>query len=47
MAKRRKKEDARGKDAFTPKKRNRIVSKALQAYSMHVSSADLGGIRMI
>lgn len=47
MAKRRKKEEARGKDAFTPKKRNRIVSKALQAYSMHVSSADLGGIRMI
>ena len=30
-----------------PLRRNRIVSKALQAYSQSVSSADKGGVRII
>ncbi len=47
MATRRKKEEARGKDAFTPANRNRNISKALRAYASLVSSADRGAIRMI
>ncbi len=43
---RRKEEEAKGKDAFKPN-RNRVVSKSLRAYASMVSSADLGGIRMI
>lgn len=43
---RRKEEIAKGKDAFKPN-RNRSVSKALRAYASMVSSADLGGIRII
>lgn len=42
---RRKVEEARGKAAFTPKCRNRVVSKALQAYASMVTSADKGGVR--
>lgn len=44
---RRKTELARGKDAFKPKDRNRVVSKALKAYASMVSSADKGAVRMI
>ena len=44
---RRQAELARGKDAFTPKDRNRVVSKALKAYASMVSSADKGAIRLI
>lgn len=44
---RRETELARGKDAFTPKDRNRVVSKALKAYASMVSSADKGAVRMI
>lgn len=47
LAARRKKELARDKDAFKPKDRNRVVSKALRAYASMVSSADKGAIRMI
>jgi dihydroxy-acid dehydratase len=47
LAARRKKELARGKDAFTPKDRNRVVSKALKAYASMVSSADKGAIRIV
>lgn len=47
LAARRQKELARGKDAFKPKDRNRVVSKALRAYASMVSSADMGAIRMI
>lgn len=47
LAARRKKELARGKDAFKPKDRNRVVSKALRAYASMVSSADKGAVRMI
>ena len=46
LAERRKAELARGKDAFTPHGRDRVVSKALKAYSRMVSSADKGGIRL-
>ena len=45
LAKRRAAEEARGKAAFTPKHRNRVVSKALQAYASMVTSADRGGVR--
>lgn len=47
LAARRAKELARGTDAFTPKDRNRVVSKALKAYASMVSSADKGAVRMI
>jgi dihydroxy-acid dehydratase len=47
LAARRKKELARDKDAFKPKDRNRVISKALRAYASMVSSADKGAIRMI
>lgn len=47
LLKRREAELARGKDAFKPKDRNRIVSKALRAYASMVSSADKGAVRMI
>ncbi|MEF9924035.1 MAG: dihydroxy-acid dehydratase [Muribaculaceae bacterium] len=45
LAIRRAKEEARGKDAFTPISRNRIISKALKAYASMVTSADKGGVR--
>ncbi len=45
LAARRAEEEARGKAAFTPKKRNRVISKALQAYASMVTSADKGGVR--
>ncbi len=47
LALRRQAEIARGKEAFTPKDRNRVVSKALRAYASMVSSADKGAVRMI
>ena len=47
LAVRREKEMARGKDAFTPKDRNRVVSKSLRAYASLVSSADKGAVRLI
>lgn len=47
LAARRKEQEARGKDAFTPVARNRQVSKALKAYAAMVSSADKGGVRII
>ena len=45
FAARRAEEEARGKDAFTPHHRDRIVSKALIAYASMVTSADRGGVR--
>lgn len=42
---RRIKEQERGTSAFTPIARERIISKALKAYSSMVSSADKGGVR--
>jgi len=44
---RRQTELTRGKDAFKPKDRNRVISKALKAYASLVSSADKGAVRMI
>jgi len=46
LALRRKEEEARGKEAWQPK-RNRVVSKALRAYGKMVASADKGGIRIV
>ena len=45
LQQRRKEEEARGKDAFTPSNRDRYVSKALRAYASMVTSADKGGVR--
>lgn len=42
---RRKKEEERGKDAYLPKGRDRVISNALKAYAMMVTSADKGGVR--
>ena len=47
LEKRRKKQEERGEKAFTPKIRERVISKALKAYASLVSSADQGGIRLI
>lgn len=47
LATRRAKEEARGKDAFKPKDRNRIISKALKAYASMVASADKGAVRIV
>lgn len=47
MTKRKAAEEAKGKDAYTPAGRNRVVSKALKAYASLVSSADRGAIRLI
>ncbi|MBO4807327.1 MAG: dihydroxy-acid dehydratase [Paludibacteraceae bacterium] len=46
LAKRRKEEEAKGKDAWKPK-RDRVVSKSLKAYASMVASADKGGIRIV
>lgn len=46
LAERRKQEEeVRGKDAFTPVSRDRVISKALKAYASMVTSADKGGVR--
>ena len=47
LAIRRDAELAKGKDAFKPKDRNRVVSTALKAYASMVSSADKGAVRLI
>lgn len=47
MEARRSAEVSKGKDAFQPVGRNRVVSKALKAYASMVSSADRGAIRLI
>lgn len=46
MKQRRIEEESRGKDAFTPRTRQRNVSKALRAYASMVASADKGGVRI-
>lgn len=45
LAARRKKMEAKGAEAWKPGPRKRIVSKALEAYSLMVTSAAKGGIR--
>lgn len=47
LQKRRQKEEQRGDKAFTPKSRDRKISKALQVYAKMVTSADTGAIREI
>ena len=47
LAERRSAEEARGKKAFNPAKRERNISKALKAYAAMVSSADKGAVRII
>jgi len=47
LNKRRKIMEAKGDDAWKPPKRKRVVSTALQAYSMMVTSAARGGVRDI
>ena len=47
LSERRSEEEKRGKDAWTPKDRNRIISKALRVYASMVSSADKGAVRLI
>lgn len=47
LAMRRKDMEAKGDKAFKPSSRDRKISKALKAYSLSVSSADMGGVRLI
>ncbi len=47
LAARRREEEARGAEAFTPHGRNRTVSRALRAYASMVTSADKGGVRIV
>ena len=47
LAKRRQEEEEFGDEAFVPRGRGRVVSKALQAYARFVSSADKGAIRQL
>ncbi|MBD5278820.1 MAG: dihydroxy-acid dehydratase [Bacteroides sp.] len=42
---RRREEESYGKEAFTPRGRDRVVSRALRAYAANVTSADKGGVR--
>ena len=44
---RRKKEEAKGKEAWKPKNRERKLSMALKAYASMVSSADMGAVRIL
>lgn len=45
LLERRKEEESHGEEAFTPRGRDRIVSRALRAYASAVTSADKGGVR--
>lgn len=45
LSQRRIEEEAFGKEAYTPRGRDRYVSKALKAYASAVTSADKGGVR--
>lgn len=45
LAARRAEEEAYGDEAFTPRGRDRVVSKALRNYAAAVTSADKGGVR--
>jgi dihydroxy-acid dehydratase len=47
LANRRKAQEQRGLKAYTPTKRVRNISKALQVYAKMVSSADTGAVRII
>jgi dihydroxy-acid dehydratase len=47
LARRRKHEEARGKAAYTPAKRRRVLSSALRAYALYAASADVGAVRIL
>ena len=47
LSRRLKEEEARGAEAYTPKHRKRIISKALKVYAKMVTSADTGAVRVI
>jgi dihydroxy-acid dehydratase len=47
LAGRRNKEEARGREAFTPTGRGRAVSTALKAYALLAASADHGAVRRL
>jgi dihydroxy-acid dehydratase len=47
LARRRREEEARGKQAFTPVGRQRKVSAALRAYASMAASADVGAVRVV
>ena len=47
IASRRAEEEARGADAYKPRRRVREVSRALRAYASMVTSADKGGVRAL
>jgi dihydroxy-acid dehydratase len=44
---RRKAEEAKGKNAFKPRGRNRVISEALRAYALMAASADMGAVRIV
>ncbi|MDF1560047.1 MAG: dihydroxy-acid dehydratase [Bacteroidales bacterium] len=44
---RRRKEDQKGDQAFSPAGRNRVISPSLKVYAAHVSSADRGAVRIV
>jgi dihydroxy-acid dehydratase len=47
LAKRREQELGKGKGAFRPEGRDRVIPESLKIYAAHVSSADKGGIRRL
>jgi dihydroxy-acid dehydratase len=47
FAERLNEEKSKGKDAFSPANRNRVIPKSLKVYAAMVSSADKGAVRMI
>jgi dihydroxy-acid dehydratase len=47
LKERRKKEEAKGKEAFKPIGRDRAVSEALKAYGLLAASADIGAVRIL
>ncbi len=47
LAERRKKEEAQGAAAFTPRGRDRQVTRALKAYALFAESADKGAVRKL
>jgi dihydroxy-acid dehydratase len=47
LSARRKKQKAKGPDAFRPAGRNRNISESLRAYALHAASADKGAVREI
>ncbi|OQX12070.1 MAG: dihydroxy-acid dehydratase, partial [Desulfobulbaceae bacterium A2] len=46
LATRRREEEARGKEAFQPR-RQRAISPALRAYAQFAASADRGAVRLL